>query len=158
MKPNLSPQVRVNRKGVGFLSIFCLACHLWSRLSLVLLFSIWGISVQPNLRESEGFCVESDAVRNADRIWASTPQNRIYRAWVAKSGCKTAPAGSGTKIGRENRELNGSASFLMKIALQPILCYTFRAVRMLLTAKILLKRNLYERHSQILCRMPRNVR
>ena len=40
----------------------------------------------PSLRDSRGFWslqdfrVESGSVRNARRIWVSTPQNRIYRA------------------------------------------------------------------------------
>ncbi len=28
--------------------------------------------------------LQSGVVRNADRIWASTPQNRTYRAWNEK--------------------------------------------------------------------------
>ena len=44
-----------NRKDVGFVSVFCLTCHLWDRLSLVALFRVWGVSVQPNLREDMVF-------------------------------------------------------------------------------------------------------
>ena len=47
VKPNLSPQVPGNCKGVGFLSVFCSACHLWCRLRLVLVFSVLEVSVQP---------------------------------------------------------------------------------------------------------------
>ena len=30
----------------------------------------------------KSFLIRSGAVRNADRIWVSTPQNRTYRDWV----------------------------------------------------------------------------
>ena len=42
-------------QSVGFLSVFCLTCHLWKGLSLVLLLSVLGVSVQPNLREDTVF-------------------------------------------------------------------------------------------------------
>ena len=46
------------------------------------------------------FWVKPGSVRNADRIWARTPQNRTYRAWripkfTRMVRLQTAPTGSG---------------------------------------------------------------
>ena len=36
---------------------------------------------EPSLKRAYCSWVKPGSVRNADRIWVSTPQNRTYRAW-----------------------------------------------------------------------------
>ncbi|MYK95610.1 hypothetical protein F4009_16700 [Candidatus Poribacteria bacterium] len=58
-----------NRKGVGLLSVFCLACLLWCVLSLVLLSSVLGIrSTQPTGRY--GFFLKSTLMVRFDEDYS----------------------------------------------------------------------------------------